>query len=161
MRKPRRTRHSQGPVGMDGRLTLDLTATVTDLREALDRLAACCEAWGVAAAAQAKVMIIVEELYSNTIKYGYGGECGRPVRIGLSCGPLLELLYEDAAPAFDPLVAAAEPNASDDPDDHDIGGLGISLMLGLAESAAYDRAGDRNRLTLTIAAASEDGSATP
>lgn len=142
------------PGGLTLDLTLDLTATVADLRDALDRVAAWCQAAGVPAAAKAKVAIIIEELFSNTIKYGYRQECSRPVHVGLRCGPTLEIVYEDAAPPFDLVAAAAtiQPNLSDDPDDHDVGGLGIALVLGLAASATYSRYDARNRLTLSLAA---------
>lgn len=147
---------------MQGGLTLDLKATRADLRLTLDRVEACCREAGVAPAAQAKAMIIIEELFSNTIKYGYRQECGKPVHVALHCGPTLEIVYEDEAPPFDPVAAAAAapPIQSDDPDDHAIGGLGIALVLGLASSAHYRREADRNRLTLHLAAvATEPGSA--
>ena len=49
-----------------------------------------------------RLQIVVEELFSNTIKYGYGGECERPVHLRLRCSPRVELVYQDAAPPFDP-----------------------------------------------------------
>ena len=124
---------------MDGGLTLELHATLDDLRKAQDTIEALCRAEGIPSDVQARLAIIVEELFTNTIKYGYGRECAEPIRVVLSHGKLLSLVYEDAAPPFDPTLDRAEPSMSDDPDERPIGGLGISLVLGFAAKAEYQR----------------------
>ena len=101
----------------------------------------------------ARVRIVVEELFLNTINHGYGEECERPVRVRLSAGPAPVLTYEDEAPAFDPAgrsLAAQRLPASDGLRD---GGVGIDLVYGLASEVTWERSGDGNRLVVVFAAA--------
>jgi anti-sigma regulatory factor (Ser/Thr protein kinase) len=87
---------------MPADLVLDLSATTSGLRECLDRIEQSCTGRNIPRAMVARLRIVVEELYSNTIKHGYGGESQRPVRLLLRSAPRIELVYEDAAPPFDP-----------------------------------------------------------
>jgi serine/threonine-protein kinase RsbW len=135
---------------MSADLVLDLSATTTGLRGCLARIMESCTHAKVPRDTISRLQIVVEELFSNTIKYGYGGECDRPVRVRLRCALRVELIYEDAAPAFDP-TAWREVS----PDAATPGGLvgrkGIALVLGLAESVRYERLPGGNRLTLVVA----------
>jgi len=96
-----------------------------------------------------RLQIVVEELFSNTIKYGYGGECERPVHLRLRCSPRVELIYQDAAPPFDPTawLATAQPAALEGR----VGRQGLPLIFGLAEIVRYERLRGGNRLTLRFA----------
>lgn len=96
-----------------------------------------------------RLQIVVEELFSNTIKYGYGGECERPVHLRLRCSPRIELVYQDEAPPFDP-TAWRDPAPQAAPEER-VGLQGIPLILGLAESVRYERLRGGNRLTLRFA----------
>ena len=128
-------------------LVLDLSATTSGLHECLDRIEQSGARWNLPRAMVARLRIVVEELYSNTIKYGYGGESRGPVRLRLCIQPTIELVYEDEAPPFDPTTwqptdGAAQPV---------IGQKGIALILGLAASARYERLPAGNRMTLGFA----------
>lgn len=130
---------------MPADLTLDLSATLSELQKCLDTLEESCRRWKLPGETISRLRIVTEELFSNTIKYGYGGECARPVRLRLSATPRVELVYEDRAPRFDPTawrgVIGSEPDA---------GGRGIALLLGLVESARYERLPGGNRVTLSF-----------
>jgi len=134
---------------MSADLVLDLSATATGLRSCLDRIMESCTRSKLPRDTISRLQIVVEELFSNTIKYGYGGECERPVRLRLQCSPRIELVYEDAAPPFDPTAwqETAPPGALEGR----IGRKGISLVLGMAESVRYERLREGNRLTLRFA----------
>jgi serine/threonine-protein kinase RsbW len=130
-------------------LVLDVSATRTGLRSCLDRIQESCTRSKLPRDTTSKLQIVVEELFTNTIKYGYGGECERPVHLHLRCSPPVELVYQDAAPPFDP-TAWLERNPPGAPD-QGVGRQGIRLILGLAESARYERLRGGNRLTLRFA----------
>ena len=136
---------------MSADLLLDVSATTTGLRSCLDRILESCTRSKLPRDTISRLQIAVEELFSNTIKYGYGGECERPVRLRLRCSPRIELVYEDAAPPFDPTAwrETTPPGAS--PPRGVVGRKGIALVLGLAESVRYERLLDGNRLTLRFA----------
>jgi anti-sigma regulatory factor (Ser/Thr protein kinase) len=129
-------------------LVLDLSATTSGLHECLDSIEESCAGRNIPRAMVARLRVVVEELLSNTIKHGYGGESQRPVRLRFCWSPRIELVYEDAAPPFDPTAwrppGAAAPHGV-------IGQKGIALVLGLAASARYERLPDGNRVTLGFA----------
>jgi anti-sigma regulatory factor (Ser/Thr protein kinase) len=132
-------------------LVLELSATTTGLRSCLDRIRESCTRSKLPRDTASRLQIVVEELFSNTIKYGYGGECERPVRLRLRCSPGIELVYEDLAPPFDPTAwRETEPPGAAPPGDG-LGRKGIVLVLGLAQSARYERLREGNRLTLRFA----------
>jgi anti-sigma regulatory factor (Ser/Thr protein kinase) len=132
---------------MSADLVLELSATTTGLRSSLDRIRESCTRSNLSRDTISRLQIVVEELFSNTIKYGYGGECERPVRLRLRCSPQIELVYEDLAPPFDPTAWRETTPPGDGAD----GRQGIALVLGLAESTRYERLPAGNRLTLRFA----------
>jgi len=136
---------------MSADLVLELSATTTGLRSCLDRIMESCTRSKLPRDTISRLQIAVEELFTNTIKYGYGGECDRPVRLRLRCSPRIELVYEDAAPPFDPTTwrETTPPGAA--PPLDGVGRKGIALVLGLAKSVRYQKLREGNRLTLRFA----------
>jgi anti-sigma regulatory factor (Ser/Thr protein kinase) len=131
---------------MSADLLLDVPATMAGLRSCQDGILESCTRSKLPRDLISRLQIVVEELFSNTIKYGYGGECERPVRLQLRCSPRVELVYEDAAPPFDPTAWQEGRPPLDG-----VGRKGIVLVRGLAESVRYERSSDGNRLTLRFA----------
>ena len=104
--------------------------------------------WNLAGTLPARLAIAVEELFSNTIKYGYGGACERPVRIVLAAsGGTITLTYEDEAPQFDPTGFRPAVAVENRPP----GQAGILMVLGLSRSAVYTALEPGNRLVLAFA----------
>ena len=100
-----------------------------------------------------RLSLIVEELFTNTVMHGHCGDSDAPVRIGLGGNQLhFELLYEDTAPAFDPLDEAARATAAQDQDlsERTVGRFGLVLVASMASSSSYAREQDRNRLRLLL-----------
>ena len=100
-----------------------------------------------------KVALIVEELLSNTIEHGFGGECDELVAISLrASGSELVLTYEDGAPPFDPFASASRRSAAiEGPTEaRGVGGLGLRLVGGLPAGAHYAHENGRNRLLITF-----------
>ena len=56
---------------------------------------------------------------------------------------------EDDGIAFDPFTSAPEPDLDASVEERRIGGLGVYFVKTLMDEAAYERRGDRNRITLT------------
>ena len=96
-----------------------------------------------------RVTLIVEELFTNSVHHGYGGDCDRPIWLSLETrGEKIELVYEDGAPEHDPFKAVAEPASS--PHSQRVGGWGLRLVKQMGDSARYARVDDRNRITVTM-----------
>src|SRR5690606_19975307 len=93
--------------------------------------------------------LVIEELFTNTVRHGYRGECDHPVWLHALPSPgTLCLTYQDAASPFDPLAVELAEAATAA---RCIGGQGIRLIRSLASSVAYRRAEERNILTLLFA----------
>jgi serine/threonine-protein kinase RsbW len=143
-----RMEKSPGPT----ELNWNYTAKMDSLYAALDAIEQACNAWNIDAALVSRARIVVEELFSNTIKYGYGGPCDGAVRIRLGANPVLTLVYGDDAPLFDPIRWKAQENEGVLPDQRSEGQAGIAMIIGLCATASYQAQDGRNCLTLTFAA---------
>lgn len=106
---------------------------------------------GLSPADGLRLTLVVEELLTNTVVHGHGGDCDEPVRIGLSAGAAdVDLSYRDSAPAFDPLEHLARSPIDPDLAERPVGHVGIALIVGMAVRASYVRDDGSNRLNLTL-----------
>jgi anti-sigma regulatory factor (Ser/Thr protein kinase) len=132
-------------------LTLNYPAKINALHTALDAIEQACNAWKIDIALVSRARIVVEELFSNTIKYGYGGECEKPVRLRLRPHPQFTLIYEDEAPQFNPLSWKAKRDEALPPEGRPIGQAGIAMVRGLCAQASYQHRDGANCLTVIFA----------
>ena len=92
--------------------------------------------------------LAVEEIVVNVMDYAFPEGAEGEVRIDArSDGKDLRLVVSDAGVPFDP-TGAARADTSLSVEDRPIGGLGIFLARGMADSINYERVDDRNVLTL-------------
>jgi serine/threonine-protein kinase RsbW len=125
----------------------------TSVPDVANFVEAFCAAQDVRREDRLRLNLILEELLSNTIVHGHGGERDSPVTVSLAVTPIVIMLrYEDLAPGFD--VAAALANAKDgvdaDFDERPVGHLGLHLLAHYAADVRYVRDNGRNRVTLTL-----------
>ncbi len=135
---------------MASELKLSFPATMSGLIASLEAIDHAGDAWNLDIGVVSRARIIVEELFSNTIKYGYGRECERPVRLRLGADPELTLTYEDEATPFDPTALEREDDASIVAEDRAEGKAGIAMVLGLCKTAAYVPRPDGNCMVMTF-----------
>ena len=112
-----------------------------------------CNLHGVGRPDLLRLTLIVEELFTNTVVHGYGGESDAPIYISLHPdGDAVGLLYEDAAPRYDPLsqLSGRAANLMASVDSRPIGKLGVHLIRQLTEGASYAHEDGRNRLWLRL-----------
>jgi serine/threonine-protein kinase RsbW len=131
-------------------LKLDCPARINALHAALDAIEQACDTWKIDRSLVSRTRIVVEELFSNTIKYGYGGECEKPVRLSLEPQPELTLIYEDEAPAFNPLTWKAKQDEALPLEDRPIGQAGIAMVMGLCAHVSYQRRDGANCLKVVF-----------
>jgi serine/threonine-protein kinase RsbW len=116
-------------------------------------VAAFCTANQVSGADGLRLTLVVEELFTNTVIHGHGGDSDAPVQLSLHAEPTrLVLTYEDTAPAFDPLAFLAQAGIQTD-DDVAAGAmscLGLRLVVNIASKVGYRREDGRNRLCITM-----------
>ena len=128
-------------------------ARMDALVEAIEFVEAFCADLGVADGDALRLSLVLEELFSNTVVHGHGGDSDAPVRLHLRADAShLELTYQDSAPEFDPLshVAASPVDPGATLADRPIGQLGIPLIVNMAERISYAREGGCNRIRLAL-----------
>jgi serine/threonine-protein kinase RsbW len=111
-----------------------------------------------------RLTLIVEELFTNTVTHGHGGDCDAAVVVALTrSSGSVELRYEDAAPAYDPLarLVAAPASLAAPVEARAVGGLGIHLVRQLASGARYAYEDGRNRLWIAMVLATAGQPAAP
>ncbi len=123
-----------------------------DLSE-LERLAGVveefCERNGLEAKLVFNLNLVLDEIVTNTVSYGYDDAAPHVIDVVLRReGGMLTLVVEDDARAFDPLEAP-EPDLDASLEDRRVGGLGVHLVRTLMDTVDYDRVADRNRLVMT------------
>ena len=119
----------------------------------LIRLEAFAEAFardcGFADDERARLLVILEELFTNVVEHGYGVQFAAgsvAVTLGWKHG-LLTIDFVDDGPPFDPLTHSG-PDLDAPAEQRPIGGLGIAIVRGLVDRARYCREGYRNHLHL-------------
>ena len=128
--------------------------------EILPETAALVEAWcsgrGVGSEHVARLVLIVEELLTNTVMHGHGGAPEAPgASVALTLVPHargIELIYEDLAPPYDPTphLAGAYAPIEDKVEDRPVGGLGLRLVGQFAAATRYAYENGSNRLWLVV-----------
>ena len=125
-----------------------------ELREYIERL---CSDSGVSHDAAGRLLVVLEELFANTVQHGYSRvpkvPDGNWVWIALNFGEEgVEVVYEDAAPEYDPFARTSTPDYSGASDSWQVGGVGVALVVRLGRKLTYARAEGRNRIGFLIPA---------
>jgi serine/threonine-protein kinase RsbW len=101
---------------------------------------------------RSRTLIVLEELLTNLLKYGYDARGVRGLaELGLALEPSPRLVVEliDDGRPFDPFAQRA-PDLSLPLEDRSCGGLGIHIIRALTEGTAYRRVNDRNLTRLIL-----------
>jgi serine/threonine-protein kinase RsbW len=97
-----------------------------------------------------RAVLLVEELFANSVFHGYGGDSDQPVWLTIHLeDDGCRLIYEDEAMPYNPFLAD-EPDLDAIPEDRPIGGLGIVFLIELSSNRSYERRGDRNVIELKV-----------
>lgn len=99
-----------------------------------------------------RVNLVLEELFTNTVRHGHRGDSNAPVWITLTTDAAgLSLTYEDTAPPFNPYGTPPDAPPDTTVKMRKIGGLGVLLTRQLASSREYAYLYGRNRIRLALA----------
>jgi anti-sigma regulatory factor (Ser/Thr protein kinase) len=130
-------------------LTLELPATPEDVMRGVERLQQFCREEQVPEKAIHALMLGVEEMASNIVNHAYERDATQTFRLTMQhLGDRFTVELRDRGPAFDPLQAAA-PDLDEDPDERDLGGLGVHLARHCIDELYYVWTGGENVLRLT------------
>jgi phosphoserine phosphatase RsbU/P len=133
-----------------GILRLDIANRPDALSDALDRVDAFIETARAAPRLADAVRLVLEELLTNTIKYGYDDAAEHRIQVVLGLGPPATLCIEDDGHAFDPVAGMPTLDPTGSVEDRPIGGLGLHLVRSQTASLRYRRSEGRNRLEIVF-----------
>ena len=123
-------------------------------REAMGKIRSLIDQFGasqgIAGEDIARIIIAVEELVTNTVKYGYapGAATGTATFTLRLEGARLSIEYVDDAHEFNPF-AAPDPDFDAPVEARRVGGLGLHIVKALMDRTAYRREGGRNIMELS------------
>jgi len=93
------------------------------------------------------INLLLEELFSNTIKYGQCVDAAVNIELELT-SDTLKIIYMDNGIAFNPLTFIIEPISNESIEDRKIGGLGIQLIKTMTNQLDYQRIDNQNILIM-------------
>ena len=92
-----------------------------------------------------KLMIAIDEIYSNIVRYSGATEATVAIE---KIDDTLKLHFKDNGKPYNPLEAE-DPDITASADDRRIGGLGIFMVKKMLDNVEYEYANNCNKLTLT------------
>jgi anti-sigma regulatory factor (Ser/Thr protein kinase) len=121
-------------------------ARMSALPEIDEFIADVCVRSGLARESRFRLSVLVEELFTNTVRHGHGRDTDEPVVLVLETVPgRMTAIYEDTAPPHNPFAASSPPSTAD----ANVGGVGVRLIAGMS-TPEYRYADGRNRICLVI-----------
>jgi serine/threonine-protein kinase RsbW len=102
-----------------------------------------------------RLVVILEELFLNTVQHGHGGGSDAPVTVELSLlADELRCSYTDHAPLFVP-PAGLPDHIERESDARPLGGLGVAMVRSLASDLSHSPAGadGGNRIVFSVSLA--------
>jgi len=132
---------------------LEKNITIINQVEQLEELAGILETvseeWDIPMKISLNLNLVLEELITNIIFYGYDDKNEHQICIRLyKKDNEIEIQIEDDGKEFNPLLVA-EPDIDESIENRKIGGLGIHFVRKIMDGMNYRRSDDKNILTLT------------
>ena len=140
----------------DNVLEISLANDLREIAGAAEKIDAYCESHALSPDIAYAVNLSIDEILTNTINYGYDDD--EPHRIELVLRlqtDALVIVIVDDSRRFDP-TATPDPDIEASLDERDVGGLGLFLVHQMMDGVEYERADDRNVVTLTKSTAPSD-----
>jgi len=120
------------------------------LREFVDR---ACQQAGCSPGQRTRVQLVVEELFSNTVKYGRREAVPASVTVTVDFGGAhpMTFQYEDDAPKHDAFgQAETEDEFKRSVTSRRVGGLGIVLVRELGKNVSYSYSDGKNHVRFSV-----------
>jgi serine/threonine-protein kinase RsbW len=131
-----------------------IPARLARMRDLRGFLEAFCADAGIARDPCLRLNLVLEELFTNTVRHGHGGDCDAPVWVSLARDSgRVRITYEDTAPPFNPYAKLQTQAADGSLEMRKEGGLGVLLTQEMTKSRDYAYLFGRNRIRLSLAAA--------
>jgi anti-sigma regulatory factor (Ser/Thr protein kinase) len=121
---------------------------LTQLEVLVNELEILSEEWELPMSISLNLNLVLEELITNTIFYGYEDQNEHFIQIEISIeNQVITMRITDDGKEFNPLLMA-EPDIELSVEERKIGGLGIHFVRKLMDEVTYSRCAEKNILTL-------------
>lgn len=132
--------------------SLNLQSRISDLARVRPWIECLASKYSIPDRTQFAMNLCLEEVLSNIIRHGYGGQPGQSIAVHFTAEQNGQFVFivEDEAPPFDPVGSPVLP-ALNSLDEAQIGGQGIRLLRQFAGALEYQRTPGGNRLTIGFA----------
>lgn len=135
------------PWGGMARLSRRIRETLTEVAEAAAAAEKLCAAAGADESQSLRIGLALDELAANALTHGAMKEKAPFIQIDVWVDDqMLNLKIEAEGPRFDP--TEGRPTKIED---YAIGGRGLGLVIGFADALSYQRIGERNITTFSVA----------
>jgi serine/threonine-protein kinase RsbW len=105
------------------------------------------KSWGISRSKMQQITVIVEELFSNIVRFAYEDSREHVVEVRMNLNEnILHMVIIDDGIAFNPLEYGENP--PNDPVRAESGGMGLTLVQTFASKMSYERKGDKNLLSI-------------
>jgi len=128
--------------------SFELKSDLSELDTLCQQLNKFGQVTGLSEACITDINICLDELFTNTISYGFEDDLEHIIRFTINLdNNVLTLMIEDEGIPFNPLEKK-DPEIPADLIDVQIGGLGIHIVRKLMDDIRYKRKRGKNKLTL-------------
>lgn len=135
---------------MSDTLELTLRNDISEVARVIDAIEAFGERNGVPAKKIFQLNLVLDELFTNIVSYGFDGQGGSEIRLSVQLrNGIIDAELVDNGKAFNP-VEAALPELGEGIEDRQIGGLGLKFVRTYMDGLEYRREGGFNRLRLRM-----------
>ena len=124
-----------------------LCSSLSEISRVFVWVEALASQYEIVESVQFAIKLCLEEALSNVIRHGYASQAGRSIAVRFSVSGEGNFVFtiEDDAPPFNPLEAPVLPEL-DEQGEIRIGGHGIRLIRGFADTLEYELTPTGNRL---------------
>jgi len=122
---------------------------IEELEKITNRIDIIAEEWNLKPKDALNINLVIEELITNTIFYGYNDKGEHEIAVDLSLEhDNLSIRIEDDGYEFNPLMVDNNDSIVKPLEERQVGGLGILLVKNLTDKANYQRIDNRNIIIL-------------
>ncbi|NNK94955.1 MAG: ATP-binding protein [Desulfobacterales bacterium] len=123
--------------------------SLSELEKLSEELAGAAEQWQLPRRAVIEINLVLEELFTNTVIYGFDDDPKHTVSITMDHDiDHVRITMSDKGQSFDPTLPE-DPALNIPLQERGIGGLGIFLVRQYVDDLTYKREGDKNIVMLT------------
>jgi sigma-B regulation protein RsbU (phosphoserine phosphatase) len=134
---------------MNASLELIIHNQISEIGEANQRFAAFAKEQQLSSQIVVALQIVFEELLSNIIKYNFSDDAPHDIeiKVEVAADQITAAIIDDGI-AFNPFDAPV-PDTTLALEEREIGGLGVHLVRSMMDKVLYERAGNKNVVTVS------------